>query len=48
MFKKNNLSIFYMIDGFYRNGLKALYYIAQAGALGIYEHLSPPCKGKSA
>ncbi len=36
-----------MIGRFYRDGLKALYYIAQGNALGIYEHHSPPCKGKS-
>ncbi len=48
MFKKNNVSRFYMIDRLYHNGLKALYYIAQGSALGIYEQHPSPCKGKSA
>ncbi len=37
-----------MIDMFYSDGLKALYYIAQGNALGICEHHTSPCKGKSA
>ncbi len=36
-----------MIGRLYRNGLKALYYIAQGNALGKYEHQLSPCKGKS-
>ena len=37
-----------MIDRFYPNGLKALYYIAQGNALGTSDIQPPPCKGKSA